>query len=50
MTDDPRRALTEEEIEVVLRRLPGWTVEHGQLAREFRFKNFIDANRAQWTS
>jgi 4a-hydroxytetrahydrobiopterin dehydratase len=35
--------LTQEELDVVLQRLPGWTVESNQLVKEFTFKDFIDS-------
>ena len=35
--------LSEEEIQIVLERLPGWSVDNGQLTKEFLFKDFIDS-------
>jgi 4a-hydroxytetrahydrobiopterin dehydratase len=43
MADDTPQALTNEELEIVLQRLPGWAVDNGQLAKEFKFKDFIDS-------
>ena len=43
MTDEKPAALTDEEIAIVLRRLPGWAVENSQLSKEFLFKDFVDS-------
>ena len=43
MSDEKPTALTDEEIQIVLQRLPGWSVEGGQLTKEFKFKDFIDS-------
>jgi 4a-hydroxytetrahydrobiopterin dehydratase len=43
MADHTPQALTNEELEIVLQRLPGWAVDNGQLAKEFKFKDFIDS-------
>jgi 4a-hydroxytetrahydrobiopterin dehydratase len=43
MADEKPEALTDEELEIVLQRLPGWAIESGQLAKEFLFKDFIDS-------
>ena len=43
MTDEKPTALTDEEIQIVLQRLPGWSVDGGQLTKEFKFKDFIDS-------
>jgi len=43
MAEEKPQALTKDELEIVLQRLPGWVVDNGQLAREFRFKDFIDS-------
>lgn len=43
MADDKPRALTTEELNGVLRELPGWEMIEGQLTREFRFKDFVEA-------
>ena len=43
MADEKPQALTKDELEIVLQRLPGWTADSGQLAKEFRFKDFIDS-------
>ena len=37
------KALSEQEIEDGLERLPQWVVEEGQLCRTFKFKNFSEA-------
>src|SRR6187431_1144274 len=43
MGDDKPIALTDDEIQIVLQRLPGWSADGGQLAKEFKFKDFIDS-------
>ena len=43
MADEKPQALTKDELEIVLQRLPGWAVDNGQLAKEFLFKDFIDS-------
>ena len=43
MGNDKPAALTDEEIATALQRLPGWQIEGGQLAKEFRFKDFVDS-------
>ena len=43
MSDEKPAVLTDEEIGIVLQRLPGWQLERGQLAKEFLFKDFIDS-------
>ncbi|MGE0445468.1 MAG: 4a-hydroxytetrahydrobiopterin dehydratase [Vicinamibacterales bacterium] len=43
MGDQKPAALSGEEIQVVLQRLPGWSVDEGQLAKEFLFKDFVDS-------
>ena len=43
MPDEKPQALTKDELEIVLQRLPEWTVDSGQLAKEFRFKDFTDS-------
>ena len=43
MGSDKPDVLSDEEIQVVLQRLPGWSVEDGQLAKEFLFKDFVDS-------
>src|SRR3954447_2318426 len=43
MSDDKPAVLTDEEIGIVLQRLPGWQLENGQLAKDFLFKDFIDS-------
>ncbi len=43
MADEKPQALTKDELEIVLQRLPDWTADSGQLAKEFRFKDFIDS-------
>jgi len=43
MADHTPQALTDDELEIVLQRLPGWAVDNGQLAKEFKFKDFIDS-------
>ena len=43
MDEDKPKALTPDEIEIVLQRLPGWAVENNQLSKEFLFKDFIDS-------
>ena len=43
MADEKPEALTDEELEIVLQRLPGWAIDGGQLAKEFLFKDFIDS-------
>ena len=43
MSDDKPEPLNGDELEIVLQRLPGWSVENGQLAKEFLFKDFIDS-------
>jgi 4a-hydroxytetrahydrobiopterin dehydratase len=40
---DKPRPLTSDEIETVLRRLPGWTADENKLRKEFTFKDFIDS-------
>lgn len=41
--DEKPAILSDEEIAIVLQRLPGWSVRDGQLAKEFLFKDFIDS-------
>jgi 4a-hydroxytetrahydrobiopterin dehydratase len=41
--DNGPAVLSDEEIEIVLQRLPGWSVDAGQLTKEFLFKDFIDS-------
>ncbi|HTM02523.1 MAG TPA: 4a-hydroxytetrahydrobiopterin dehydratase [Vicinamibacterales bacterium] len=44
MSDENAQAvLSDEEIQIVLERLPGWSVESGQLTKELLFKDFIDS-------
>jgi len=43
MADEKPQALTHDELGIVLQRLPGWAVDNGQLAKEFKFKDFIDS-------
>ena len=43
MADEKPQALTKDELHIVLQRLPGWAVDKGQLAKEFRFKDFVDS-------
>jgi 4a-hydroxytetrahydrobiopterin dehydratase len=43
MADDKPQPLNPQELEVVMQRLPGWAIENGQLAKEFLFRDFIDA-------
>lgn len=43
MSNEKPQPLTDEEIAIVLSRLPGWSAESGQLAKEFLFKDFIDS-------
>lgn len=43
MADEKPRALTSPELEILLQRLPGWTVENNQLAKEFRLKDFVES-------
>jgi 4a-hydroxytetrahydrobiopterin dehydratase len=43
MADDKPAVLTDEEVDIVLQRLPGWAVDNGQLAKEFLFRDFVDA-------
>lgn len=43
MVDEKPRALTTAELERLLQRLPGWTIEHDQLTRQFRFTDFVEA-------
>jgi 4a-hydroxytetrahydrobiopterin dehydratase len=43
MADDTPRALTPEELNGVLQQLPGWGVVDGELAKEFRFKDFVES-------
>ena len=40
---DKPEPLTEQEIEVVLQRLPGWTIDNGQLSKEFKFRDFVES-------
>jgi 4a-hydroxytetrahydrobiopterin dehydratase len=35
--------LTPDELETVLQRLPGWTVEDGRIAKDFEFQDFIES-------
>lgn len=35
--------LTNQELDTVLRRLPGWTVENNELVKEFTFRDFVDS-------
>lgn len=37
------RKLSEEEVQEALSRLPGWSVVHGKLHREYRFPDFVHA-------
>ena len=41
MADDKPPALTTDELDVALQQLPGWGVDNGQLAKQFRFKDFV---------
>lgn len=43
MADDTPQALTAEELNGVLHELPGWGVADGELAKEFRFKDFVES-------
>ena len=43
MADEKPRALTTGELESLLQRLPGWTVQNNQLARQFRLKDFVES-------
>lgn len=38
-----KKALTESEIEGVLRENPGWKLQVGKLLREWTFSNFVEA-------
>lgn len=38
-----RRALTDAEVQAALKSLPGWSLQDGKLAREFRFGTFVEA-------
>jgi len=40
--DAPRR-LSEEEIELTLSQLAGWSIVGGKLHREYRFRDFVEA-------
>lgn len=40
---DKPQPLSGDEIETVLQRLPGWTLEGVKIAKEFEFKDFIDS-------
>jgi 4a-hydroxytetrahydrobiopterin dehydratase len=35
--------LSDEQIQVNLADVPGWSIEDGKLHRQFKFKNFIEA-------
>jgi 4a-hydroxytetrahydrobiopterin dehydratase len=35
--------LTPDELETVLQRLPGWTVEDGKIVKDFEFQDFIES-------
>jgi len=37
--------MSKHQINGALAELPGWSVEHGKLHREFRFTNFVEAFR-----
>jgi len=39
----PPGVLTEPEIAAALASLPGWTYEDGEITRQFRFKDFVEA-------
>jgi 4a-hydroxytetrahydrobiopterin dehydratase len=39
------KALTAEQLAQALETLHGWTIEHGKLHREFKFRDFVDAWR-----
>jgi 4a-hydroxytetrahydrobiopterin dehydratase len=44
MADDKPKALTKDELDVLLQSLPGWAVDdRNQLAKEFVFKDFVDS-------
>lgn len=43
MADEKPKALTTEELNAVLQQLPGWGMAEGQLAKQFRFKDFVEA-------
>jgi len=43
MADEKPQALTNDQLRIVLQRLPGWTVDNGQLAKEFRLKDFVES-------
>ena len=36
-------ALSPEEIDVVLQRLPGWTLEDTRIVKEYQFKDFVES-------
>ena len=38
-----RVKMSQEEIDSVLKDLPGWRLQDGKLHREFKFKDFVDA-------
>lgn len=40
---DKPQPLNADEIDVVLQRLPGWTLEDNRIAKEFEFKDFVDS-------
>jgi len=40
---DQLKKLTDEEVSLALRSLPGWTLENGKLHREFKFMDFSRA-------
>jgi 4a-hydroxytetrahydrobiopterin dehydratase len=40
---DKPAPLTQDEIAVLLRRLPGWTVENNELVKEYKFKDFTQS-------
>ena len=40
---DKPQPLNPQEVEIVLQRLPGWSVEDARITKEFEFKDFIDS-------
>ena len=42
MAEKPQ-VLSDDELTIVLQRLPGWTVENKQLTKEYLFKDFVDS-------
>jgi 4a-hydroxytetrahydrobiopterin dehydratase len=43
MADDKPQALTAEELNGLLKQLPGWGIDGGQLAKQFKFKDFVES-------